>query len=37
MAKILITGANGFIGSRLAATMPPGGSVRLNGNDETVE
>ncbi|MEK9553650.1 MAG: hypothetical protein VW446_10345, partial [Alphaproteobacteria bacterium] len=37
MAKILITGANGFIGSRLAATMPPGSSVRLNGNDETVE
>ena len=37
MAKILITGASGFIGSRLAATMPPGSSVRLNGKDDMVE
>jgi len=37
MAKILITGANGFIGSRLAATMPVGSTVRLNGGDELVE
>ena len=37
MATILITGANGFIGSRLAATMPVGSSVRLNGRDEVVE
>ena len=37
MANILITGANGFIGSRLAATMPVGSAVRLNGEDEVVE
>ena len=37
MAKILITGANGFIGSRLAATMPPGSRVRLNRKDDRVE
>ena len=37
MANILITGANGFIGSRLAATMPVGSTVRLNGEDEVVE
>ena len=37
MAKILITGANGFVGSRLAATMPPGSTLRLNGRDERVE
>ena len=37
MANILITGANGFIGSRLAATMPVGSAVRLNGKDEVVE
>ena len=37
MANILITGANGFLGSRLAATMPVGSTVRLNGRDEMVE
>ena len=37
MAKFLITGANGFIGSRLAATMPVGSTVRLNGGDDLVE
>ena len=37
MANILITGANGFIGSRLAATMPVGSTARLNGKDEVVE
>ena len=37
MAHILITGANGFIGSRLAATMPVGSSLRLNDIDHEVE
>ena len=37
MAQILITGANGFIGSRLAATMPVGAAVRLNDADHIVE
>ena len=37
MANILITGANGFLGTRLAATMPLGSTVRLNGRDEMVE
>ena len=37
MTKILITGANGFVGSRLAATMGPGSTIRLNGADRTVE
>ena len=37
MAHILITGANGFIGSRLAATMPVGSSLRLNDIDREVE
>ena len=37
MAKILITGANGFIGSRLAATMAPGTPLRLNGRMHDVE
>ena len=37
MTTILITGANGFIGSRLAATMPVGTSLRLNGEPRTVE
>ena len=36
MANILITGANGFIGSRLAATMPVGATLRLNGIPHTV-
>ncbi len=36
MANILITGANGFIGSRLAATMPVGATLRLNGTLHTV-
>jgi len=37
MASILITGANGFIGSRLAATMPVGTSLRLNDTEHTVD
>ena len=37
MTTILITGANGFIGSRLAATMPVGSSLRLNGASRQVE
>ena len=37
MSHILITGANGFIGSRLAATMPVGSSLRLNDADHEVE
>ena len=36
MTTILITGANGFIGSRLAATMPVGTSLHLNGEAHTV-
>ena len=37
MASILITGANGFVGSRLAATMPVGASLRLNDVDHRIE
>jgi len=37
MAHILVTGANGFIGNRLAATMPPGSTIRLNGVDQKVD
>ena len=37
MAHILITGANGFIGSRLAATMPVGTRLRLNNADHRIE
>ena len=37
MAHILITGANGFIGNRLAATMPVGATLRLNNADHKVE
>jgi len=36
MTTILITGANGFIGSRLAATMPVGSSLHLNGEPHDV-
>ena len=37
MTTILITGANGFIGSRLAATMPVGSSLHLNGETRKVD
>ena len=37
MTTILITGANGFIGSQLAATMPVGSSLNLNGETRTVD
>jgi len=37
MANILITGANGFIGSRLAASMPVGATLRLNDSEHRVE
>lgn len=37
MTTILITGANGFIGSQLAATMPVGSSLHLNDETRTVD